>query len=141
MTQIEEKCRTIWFRAVHTRDRVCQVCGAAYSVEAHHLFGRDNWPVAYNIKFGVGLCGKHHREFDGPADLREKVWDRFIRRLEIIDPERAALVLRTRESPPPIVHNPDWQSILEWVKDQYDVICREAAYNDDLEPAFGKTII
>ena len=141
MNRVEEKCRVLWFKSVHTRDKVCQVCGVGYSTQAHHLFGRDNWPVAYNVKFGVGLCPKHHREFEAPADLREKVWDRFIRRLEIIDPDRAALILKTRESPPPIVHNPDWESILEWVTGQYNEIVEQAAYTDDIEPSYGRTII
>ena len=141
MTEREQQCRTLWFKAVHKRDRCCQICGVAYSVEAHHLLGRSNWPIAYNVKFGVCLCPKHHRMFDSAAAQRAEAWDKFIGRLELTDPERTALIIKTKESPPPLMRNPDWDDVLAWVKDQYLEIEKDAAWTDDIEPTYRSTII
>ncbi len=38
----------------------CEVCGSK-SVQAHHIIGRNNWRLRWEIKDGIALCEKHHK--------------------------------------------------------------------------------
>lgn len=38
----------------------CEYCGATKYLNAHHVFGRRNFAVRWEINNGVSLCAKHH---------------------------------------------------------------------------------
>jgi len=82
----EEK---VWVRAVKKRDKFCVICGIK-KIESHHLNGFDKFPKErYDVKNGVALCEKHHKEFHkkyGYGKNTKKQFEEFITE-EIIDIE------------------------------------------------------
>jgi hypothetical protein len=60
LTQINDK---LWSLIVRTRDNfVCKMCGTQTKhSEAHHIIGKDNKAVRWDIDNGVTLCYYHHR--------------------------------------------------------------------------------
>jgi len=38
----------------------CEKCGSTRYLNAHHVFGRRNYAVRWEINNGVALCAKHH---------------------------------------------------------------------------------
>jgi predicted restriction endonuclease len=39
----------------------CEYCGATRYLNSHHIFGRRNYAVRWEINNGVSLCAKHHK--------------------------------------------------------------------------------
>ncbi len=122
MKAIERKCRKIWFAGVHLRDPWCIISGAQ-NAEAHHILGRNNWPLAYNMDFGVCLSPYWHRAVEGKEKIsKEDAFDKMIARIIDVDGPRAEKILKMHNGPKPKVTEPDWHFILAWVKDQYKAI-------------------
>ena len=53
---------TLWSRAVKilAKER-CEYCGSTQYLNSHHIFGRRNFPVRWNVNNGVCLCAKCHQ--------------------------------------------------------------------------------
>jgi len=39
----------------------CEVCGATENLQSHHIIGRGNWRLRWEVRNGVCLCAKHHK--------------------------------------------------------------------------------
>lgn len=60
LTEIK-KLDKLWRDAIHTRDSFCQVCGQTESrLNAHHVIGRRNRNVRWDLDNGIGLCPGCH---------------------------------------------------------------------------------
>ena len=148
MKNIEAKCRRIWFAGVHLRDRHCQITGQSEDKHAHHLFGKGNWVLAFDMDFGACFNTHWHTMFHGtagfqhgtPAEQKRLAMRTFIDRLVKIDDDRAAKIIRQTERTYQDVSSPCWENVLQWVTEQHKRIADEAHFNDDIEPAFGKTL-
>jgi hypothetical protein len=132
-------CLKKWAACVLNRDRYCQCCGATGELDPHHLFGRVNWHVAFDVRFGVGVCRACHDVWHGPEN--SDAWERFLGRLRLCDESRALLIETTRETPPKMLPAPDWMDVGRWLDDQRKEIENQVRWNDDCEPIYGKTII
>jgi hypothetical protein len=54
----------LWSPLVKERAKnKCEVCGATENLQSHHIIGRSNWRLRWELKNGCCLCAKHH-EFD-----------------------------------------------------------------------------
>jgi len=68
----------------------CEICGKRETIQTHHICGRRNMRLRYDLKNGICLCAKHHRfatdsvEQDGTTiytymvDYRPYDWDYLI---------------------------------------------------------------
>jgi len=61
MIDIKTKCFALFQQVVVSRDRLCRAPGCSErSTAGHHIFGRGA-SVAFNPKYGIGLCVECHR--------------------------------------------------------------------------------
>jgi len=71
-----------WVRAVKKRDKFCFICGGDKELKAHHLESFDIHPeLRYDLKNGIVLCSKHHKEFHkkyGYGKNTKKQFEEFI---------------------------------------------------------------
>lgn len=59
-TTSSNKALKIWGEKVHERDNDrCQVCGAT-PAQAHHIVGKRNFKLRFELHNGILLCSKHH---------------------------------------------------------------------------------
>jgi hypothetical protein len=60
LTQINDD---LWSLIVRTRDNyICEFCHTKTKhTEAHHIIGKDNKSVRWDIQNGISLCYYHHR--------------------------------------------------------------------------------
>lgn len=49
-----------WRDAIRSRDKCCQVCGGTSFLNAHHVIGRRNRNVRWDLDNGVLLCSGCH---------------------------------------------------------------------------------
>ena len=53
---------TLWSKAVKKLAKEkCEHCGSTQYLNSHHIFGRRNFPVRWNVNNGVCLCAKCHQ--------------------------------------------------------------------------------
>ena len=58
---IDKKLDTCWREIVKNRAGMkCEKCGKDKNLNAHHIFGRRNKAVRWEISNGCCLCAKHH---------------------------------------------------------------------------------
>jgi 5-methylcytosine-specific restriction endonuclease McrA len=56
-----KKLDSLWRKAIHERDKVCQMCGNnSDRLNAHHVIGRRNRNVRWDLDNGIGLCPGCH---------------------------------------------------------------------------------
>jgi len=61
MTKPEiKKLDKLWRDAIKSRDEVCQVCGGTSYLNAHHIIGRRNRNVRWDLDNGILLCSGCH---------------------------------------------------------------------------------
>lgn len=66
---IKKRCLREWSKAIHRRDKGCQMCGRAGRTEAHHIIRRGtalHWGW-FDMRNGVGIC--HHCHKGDPREL------------------------------------------------------------------------
>jgi predicted restriction endonuclease len=52
----------LWSKIIRVRvDNKCEVCGSIDSINAHHIIGRSNYLLRWDLRNGVSLCAKHHK--------------------------------------------------------------------------------
>lgn len=51
----------MWDQLVRVRARdMCEVCGKRRGLNCHHIIGRQNRRLRYDVRNGCLLCAKHH---------------------------------------------------------------------------------
>jgi len=56
---LKNKADKLWGKRIHERDQSCVVCGSE-PAQAHHIIGRKNYRLRWELDNGVLLCPKHH---------------------------------------------------------------------------------
>lgn len=52
----------LWSKAVKLiANNKCEYCGSTQYLNSHHIFGRRNFSVRFEVNNGVCLCAKHHQ--------------------------------------------------------------------------------
>jgi hypothetical protein len=57
---LKAKCDALWSKCVRTRQRVCQLCGSDYHLQAHHIQPRKHMATRYDLDNGLCLCSRCH---------------------------------------------------------------------------------
>ena len=57
---VKASCDRLWSQAIRS-DGVCERCGRGGRLEAHHVYGRTNHRLRWNLLNGVALCHACHR--------------------------------------------------------------------------------
>jgi len=61
MTKTEtNKLDKLWSKEIHERDIYCQVCGDSKNLNAHHIVGRRNRTLRWDLDNGILLCAGCH---------------------------------------------------------------------------------
>lgn len=61
-TQLAKKLDNAWSIAVKTKaDWKCEVCGSEKCLNSHHIVGRRNRTIRWDLRNGVCLCVSHHK--------------------------------------------------------------------------------
>lgn len=56
----DEKCNKLWSQIVRSPGK-CEYCGKTEHLQAHHIFGRSNKAVLWDVDNGVCLCAGCHK--------------------------------------------------------------------------------
>ena len=56
---LKNKADKLWKERIHERDKVCQYCGKQGG-QAHHIIGRRNHNVRWDLDNGIVLCSGCH---------------------------------------------------------------------------------
>lgn len=60
-TSVGKRLDTVWSELVRSKGK-CEVCGRANGVlNAHHIIGRKNRTLRWDLKNGCCLCYQHHK--------------------------------------------------------------------------------
>jgi len=61
VSALSKKADVLWSKAVKTKyDHKCAYCGKTENLNSHHIFGRNNKSVRWEIGNGICLCAGHH---------------------------------------------------------------------------------
>jgi len=55
-----KKLDKLWSKKIRERDEVCQVCGGTAYLNAHHVIGRRNRNIRWDMDNGITLCSGCH---------------------------------------------------------------------------------
>jgi len=94
MTKAEtNKLDKLWRIAIHERDNeICQVCGNTGN-NAHHVIGRRNRTLRWDLENGIILCPLHHT-FGRESAHQDPLW--FAKWFEEHYPERHLWLMKKR---------------------------------------------
>ena len=82
---INKKLDIMWSKLVKEKaDYKCEVCGATSLLNSHHIIGRVNRSLRWDLQNGVCLCVKHH-EFGIQSAHQDPQW--FMEWVETYRPE------------------------------------------------------
>lgn len=75
-----KKLDKLWREAIHARDGKCQVCESTSALNAHHVIGRRNHSVRWDLDNGILLCAGCHT-FKNLSAHQDPLWfsDWFIK--------------------------------------------------------------
>ncbi len=60
--KIKKELDTLWSKAVKLRaGGRCEICGKEYGINSHHVIGRVNYNLRWDLRNGVALCISHHK--------------------------------------------------------------------------------
>jgi hypothetical protein len=60
--QLIKACDIAWSKAVKVRDDyTCQMCGSVSGLNSHHIIGRINYSLRFDLKNGLTLCSSCHK--------------------------------------------------------------------------------
>ena len=108
----DKKCDILWSQIVRSVGR-CQYCGKTENLHAHHIFGRTNKAVRWDLENGVCLCAGCHKfsrvfsAHETPTEftiwLYEKKGEQFMdglraKALIITKPDISSVYARLKES-------------------------------------------
>ena len=73
-TKLTKKLDTAWSEAVKKRAGYkCEVCGKDMGLNSHHIVGRTNRTLRWDVKNGVSLCVSHHK-FGRQSAHEDPLW-------------------------------------------------------------------
>ena len=59
-TNLKNKCDDLWKKIIHLKG-YCEICGTSYRLNAHHIIGRVNYNLRWDLRNGCLLCVNHHK--------------------------------------------------------------------------------
>lgn len=72
-TSETKKLDKLWREAIKARDKSCQICGSVSYLNAHHVIGRRNRNLRWDLDNGIALCPKHHT-FGTESAHQDPLW-------------------------------------------------------------------
>ena len=107
---IRNKCDNLWKEIIHQKGH-CEVCGRTDTLNAHHIIGRINKRLRWDIRNGCLLCASCHRlsKFSAHNDSQE-----FMKWFEEKRPVDYRYVEQKKHE---ISRNIDYEEILEKLKE------------------------
>ena len=70
---IKKKLDVLWSKIIHDRG-ACEVCGAP-GKNAHHIIGRINYALRWDLRNGCLLCiGCHFKAHNNPIEFLDFIW-------------------------------------------------------------------
>lgn len=74
MKKIEiKKLDKLWRDAIKERDTCCQICGKVEYLNAHHVIGRRNLNLRWDLNNGITLCSGCHT-FKTQSAHQDPLW-------------------------------------------------------------------
>lgn len=71
---VKNKLDTVWSKLVKLQaGNKCEVCGNSETLNSHHIVGRRNLRLRWEVMNGVCLCVKHHK-FGNQSAHENPVW-------------------------------------------------------------------
>lgn len=108
------KLDKLWKEAIKNRDVHCQLCGKSTSLNSHHVIGRRNHSVRWDLDNGILLCAGCHT-FKTKSAHQDPLWfsDWFIKEY----PERYDSISAKRNI---VIKRPysDWA---DYIKEETDI--------------------
>ena len=110
-----KKCDIAWAIAVKViAGYKCQICGSVYTLNSHHIIGRINYSLRFDLKNGICACVSCHK-FSTNSIHNNPL--KFMEWFEIMYPENYEY-LRTKKNV--IAKYLDYEAILKDLKDVID---------------------
>jgi len=63
---LKAKCDKVWSKTILLKGK-CEVCGRKFSLNAHHIVGRRNLTLRFDLRNGCCLCSGCHRLYKNSA--------------------------------------------------------------------------
>jgi len=61
-SNLKKKCDIAWSKLIKDRaGNRCQICGSVSSLNSHHIIGRVNHVLRWDLKNGICLCASCHK--------------------------------------------------------------------------------
>jgi len=71
---LKKKMDALWSKIIRSRGS-CEVCGTACQ-NAHHIIGRVNYNLRWDLRNGVALCvGCHFKAHNNPIEFLDYLWE------------------------------------------------------------------
>lgn len=59
---LKNKCDKLWSDIIKIKATGrCEVCGTPYNLNSHHVIGRVNYNLRWDLRNGICLCVKNHK--------------------------------------------------------------------------------
>lgn len=72
---LKKKMDVLWSKLIRSKG-ACEVCGGSPD-NAHHIVGRINYALRWDLKNGICLCvGCHFKAHNNPMWFMDWLWDR-----------------------------------------------------------------
>jgi len=69
---LDKQCEIVWRAIIHSK-KYCEVCGASYTLNAHHIITKGNHNLRWDIRNGCLLCVSHHK-WGNPSAHGNIIW-------------------------------------------------------------------
>ena len=90
-----KKLDKLWREAIKSRDKSCQICGSVAYLNAHHVIGRRNRNLRWDLDNGILLCSGCHT-FKTQSAHQDPLW--FMEWFENRHPYRYLTIKENRVS-------------------------------------------
>ena len=116
---LKKKCDKLWSQIVRMKYPKCLKCGKPTQA-SHHIFGRRNLSVRFDIKNGIGLC--HYCHTFSPQSFHQSPYSsRNMAVIEYCTGSRIQYAkLRVKSTKVCQMSVSDYQELYEKLKEQYE---------------------
>jgi len=105
---LKNKCDKLWSKIIRSKGK-CEVCGTFKANHPHHVIGRRNFELRWDIRNGCLLCANHHTAGKFSAH-NDSIWfmDWFLR----ARPDDYEYLLKKKNG----IWDKDYDKVLEYLE-------------------------